>query len=157
MKVKFIFLFLSLAFIGNAQSSLKFITFNLPDVREFSNSIALNANETFKFNSEGIPVDNRIFYVVTYINTSDKSDSIIVMFRVNYIGGTGDIANPGTPQYSYYKTTGKFRNLFPFWLKFMNPSADSTVIQTKKKDETIVKGATYDFNEEKTHWKIEKF
>jgi len=157
MKTKFILLFLLLAFICSAQSALKFITFNIPDVREFSDSIALNARETFKFDSEGIPLDNRIYYVVTYINTADASDSIVVMFRVNYIGGTGDAANPGTPQYSYNKTTGKFNNLYPFWLKFMNPGADINVLQNKKKDEAIVKGATYDFYEEKTHWKIEKF
>jgi len=157
MKIKLVFLFLSLAWVCSAQTSLKFTTFNLPDVREFSDAIAANAQETFKIDSEEIPIDNRIFYVVTYLNTADASDSIVVMFRVNYIGGTGDATNPGTPQYSYYKTTGKFKNIFPFWLKYMNPSADSTIIQNKKKDETIVKGATYDFNEENTHWKIEKF
>jgi len=157
MKTKFILLFLSLVFAGSAQSHLKFLTFNTPDIREFSDSIALNAKETFKFNSEGVPLDNRIYYVVTYINTADVSDSIVVMFRINYIGGTGDAVNPGTPQYSYTRTTGKLMNLFPFWLKFMNPAAELAVLQNKKKDEAIVKGATYDFYQEKTHWRIEKF
>ncbi|MDD4971470.1 MAG: hypothetical protein PHT07_18730 [Paludibacter sp.] len=157
MKTKLIFLFLSLALVCSAQSQLKFITFNIPDVRQFSDSIAMNAKETFKFDSQGVPLDNRIYYVVTYINTTDASDSIVVMFRINYIGGTGDAVNPGTPQYSYTRTTGKLQNLYPFWLKFMNPAAELSVLQDKKKDEAIVKGATYDFYQEKAHWRIEKF
>jgi hypothetical protein len=95
--------------------------------------------------------------VITYTNTTDASDSIVVMFRINYIGGTGDAVNPGTPQYSFNKATGKFTTLFPFWLNFMKPEAVEANILEKKKDETIVKGATYDLNEIKTHWKIEKF
>ena len=157
MKSKLTLLLLSVAFLCSAQSSLKFITFNLPDVRQLSDSVALNAKEVFKFKSEGVPQDNRIFYVVTYSNVADTNDSIIVMFRIDMIGGTQDYINPGTPQYLFNKITGKFSNLFPFWFKFMKPSADASVILEKKKDEAIVRGATYDFNEESTHWTIEKF
>lgn len=157
MKTKLTFFFLSLAFVCSAQSSLKYITFNLDDVREFSDSIALNAKGVFKLVEEGIPIDNKIYYVITYTNTSDASDSIVVMFRINYIGGTGDAVNPGTPQYSFNKTIGKFSSLFPFWVTFMNPSAVIGDILKKKKDEAIVNGATYDFNVMDTNWKIEKF
>jgi hypothetical protein len=157
MKTKLTLFFFSLIFICSAQSSLKYLTFNLDDVREFSDSIALNTKDVFKKVDEGIPIDNKIYYVITYTNTADASDSIIVMFRINYIGGTGDAVNPGTPQYSFNKATGKFNSLFPFWLNFMKPEAIQADILGKKKDETIVKGATYDFNEVKTHWKIEKF
>ena len=157
MKTKLVFLFLSVACLCNAQSWLKLSTFNLEDVRQISDSIAMNAKETFKLNSEGIPQDNRIYYVVTYINTADATDSIVVMFRINYIGGTGDAVNPGTPQYSYTKTTGKFNNLFPFWFRFMKPSANEATVSGKTKDQAIVKGATFDFHVESTRWAIEKF
>jgi len=157
MKTKLTLFFLSLVFIGSAQSSLKYTTFNLEDVQEFSNSIALNAKDVFKLVSKGIPLDNKIYYVVTYTNTEDVNDSIVVMFRINYIGGTGDAINPGTPQYSFNRATGKFNSLFPFWSTFMNPTAVAADILDKKKDEVIVKGATYDLNDVETFWKIEKF
>jgi len=102
-------------------------------------------------------VDNRIYYVVTYLNTTDASDSIVVMFRINYVGGTDDIANPGTPQYSYTKTTGKFTNLFPFWVNYMKPTAIEEIVKQKTIDETIVKGATFDLHVELNRWAIEKF
>ena len=157
MKTKLILLFMAVTFFCNAQSWLKLNTFNLEDVRQMSDSISLNAGEPFKFVSEGIPEDNRIYYVVTYINKSDVSDSIVVMFRINYIGGTDDRINPGTPQYSYTKTTGTFSSLFPFWVKYMKPTAIEATVKEKTKDETVVKGATFDFNVELNRWTIEKF
>jgi len=157
MKSKLVILFLSLAFMCQGQSWFKLNTFNLEDVRQMSDSFALNAKETFKLKSEEIPVDNKIYYVVTYLNTSDASDSIVVMFRINYVGGTRDAINPGTPQYSYNKTTGKFTNLFPSWIKFMKPAADEATVLKKTKDETTVKGATFDLHTEYNRWAIEKF
>ena len=157
MKTRLTLLFLAFAFICNAQSWLKLKTFNLEDVRQISDSIAMNAREPFKFESQGIPEDNRIYYVVTYINKSDVSDSIVVMFRINYVGGTDDRANPGTPQYSYTKTTGTFSSLFPFWIKYMKPTAIEETVKEKTKDEAKVKGATFDFNVELNRWTIEKF
>jgi len=157
MKTKMILLFLVVAFSCNAQSWFKLNTFNLEDVRQISDSIALNAGEPFKLVSQNIPEDNKIYYVVTYINKSDVSDSIVVMFRINYIGGTDDRINPGTPQYSYTKTTGTFSSLFPFWVKYMKPTAIEATVKEKTKDETVVKGATFDFNVELNRWTIEKF
>ena len=157
MKTKLILLFLAVTFFGNAQSWLKLNTFNLEDVRQISDSIALNAGESFKLVSQNIPEDNRIYYVVTYINKSDASDSIVVMFRINYIGGTDERTNPGTPQYSFTKTTGTFSSLFPFWEKYMKPTAIEATVKAKTKDETILKGATFDFNVELNRWTIEKF
>jgi len=157
MKAKFILLFLSLTLLCNAQSWLKLQTFNLDDVRQLSDNVVGNAAETFKFVSAEAPVDNRIFYVVTYINTEDATDSLVVMFRIDMVGGTDDMVNPGTPQYLFDKITGKFSNLFPFWIRFMKPEANEQTIKDKKKDETTVKGATFDFHTESTRWTIEKF
>ena len=157
MKARLIVFFLAVAFSCNAQSWFKLITFNLEDVRQISDSMAFNARETFKFRSAEVPVDNRIYYVVTYLNTTDASDSIVVMFRINYVGGTDDVVNPGTPQYSYNKTTGKFTNLFPFWVKYMKSTAIEEKVKQKTIDETIVKGATFDLHVELNRWAIEKF
>jgi hypothetical protein len=157
MKTKLIFLFLSITFFCNAQSWFKLQTFNLDDVRQLSDSVLANATETFKFVSAEAPVDNKIFYVVTYINTSDATDSLVVMFRIDMVGGTDDNVNPGTPQYLFNKITGKFSNLFPFWIRYMKPEAVEKTILDKKKDETTVKGATFDLHTESTRWAIEKF
>ena len=157
MKTRLTLLFLAFAFICNAQSWLKLKTFNLEDVRQISDNIALNAREPFIFDNQGIPEDNRIYYVVTYINKSDVSDSIVVMFRINYVGGTDDRINPGTPQYSFTKATGTFDSLFPFWIKFMKPTSIEETVKAKTKDEAIVKGATFDFNVELNRWTIVKF
>jgi hypothetical protein len=157
MKTRLTLLFLAFAFICNAQSWLKLKTFNLEDVRQISDNIALNARDPFKLESQGIPEDNRIYYVVTYINKSDVSDSIVVMFRINYVGGTDDRINPGTPQYSFTKATGTFDSLFPFWIKFMKPTSIEETVKEKTKDEAIVKGATFDFNVELNRWTILKF
>jgi len=156
MKTRIVFLFLSIAFICNAQS-IKFTTFNLPDVRQFSDSVALNAKEALKFEIQGIWEDNKLFYRVKYTNLDDADFPLEVFFRIDMIGGTDDQSNPGTPQYIFNKITGKFIDLFPFWSGFMKTDADSKLILQKNKDEAIVKGATYDFNAEKTHWTIEKF
>ena len=157
MKTKLILLFMAVTFFCNAQSWLKLNTFNLEDVRQMSDSISLNAGEPFKFVSEGIPEDNRIYYVVTYINKSDVSDSIVVMFRINHVGGTDERTNPGTPQYSFNKAMGTFSSLFPFWVKYMKPTAIEATVKGKTKDEAIVKGATFDFNVELNRWTIVKF
>ena len=133
------------------------MTFNLPDVRQFADSVALNAKEAVRFESEGVWEDNRLFYRVKYTNLDDADFPIEVFFRIDLIGGTDDLNNPGTPQYLFNKITGKFIDLFPFWSKFMNTSAIATELLEKKKDETIVRGATYDFTVEKTYWTIEKF
>lgn len=136
---------------------LKYITFNLPDVREFSDSIVMNAKEAFKFESQGVLEDNRLFYEVKYTNIDDADFPLEVLFRIDMIGGTDDLANPGTPQYLFNKINGKFIDLYPFWSKFMNSSANAENILLKKKDEAIVNGATYDFVQEKNRWTIEKF
>jgi len=157
MKTKLSLFFLVFAFMCNAQTWLKLKTLNLEDVRQISDSIALNAKESFKFKNAGVPLDNRIYYVMNYLNNTDVSDSIVVMFRINLVGGTDDVINPGTPLYSFTKVTGKFSNLFPFWVKFMKPTAIEKSVLDKTKDETIMKGATFDFHVDSTHWTIEKF
>ena len=150
-------LFLSLVFISNAQLTLKFRTFNLTDVREISDSIALNAKESFKFVDEGIPVDNKIYYVVNYCNVNDSTNTIKIMFRIDYMGINPTFQDQGPALYLFYKITGKFINLFPFWSKFMNINAVADEIFKIGKDETNVGGATFDFNVESENWTIEKF
>jgi hypothetical protein len=157
MKITLTTLFLSLVFICNAQLTLKFRTFNLTDVREISDSIALNAKESFKFVGEGIPVDNKTYYIVDYCAENDSTNTIKILFRVDYIGINQTFHEPGIAQYLFYKITGKFDNLFPFWAKFMKNNAVADEVLKTGKDETNVGGATFDFNVEGQHWIIEKF
>jgi hypothetical protein len=157
MKIIFATFFLSLSVICNAQLTLKFRTFNLTDVREISDSIALNANDKFKFVSEGIPVGNRIYYVVNYCNTEDSNNTIEVLFRIDYVGAIQTFEDPGTALYLFDKVNGQFVNLFPFWQKVMKKTAVAVDILKVGKDETNVGGATFDFNVESDYWAIEKF
>ena len=157
MKIILSTLLLSLGLTCNAQLTLKFRTFNLTDVREISDSIAQNANESFKFAGEGIPVGNIIYYVVRYCAVNDSTNTIKVLFRIDYMGVNQTYQNQGTAQYLFYKVTGRFINLFPFWSKFMKHSAVAVDILKARKDETNVGGATFDFNVESDHWAIEKF
>jgi len=157
MKTKLTFLFLLLAFLCHAQPSLKYITFNTPDVRQFADSVAYNAQEEFRFVNEGVSPDNRTLYEVNYTNTADSLVAIVVLFRIDMVGGTDNQYNPGTPQYLFNKITGRFNDIFPFWHKFMHPEAIESVVLEKKKDEAIVRGATYDLTDGPTGWSIEKF
>ena len=155
MKIILTIIFLSLVLICNAQ--LKFRTFNLADVREISDSIALNAKESFKFEAGGIPEGDRIYYVVNYCNVNDSTNTIKILFRIDYMGVNQTNQDQGTAQYLFYKVSGSFINLFPFWSKFMKKNAVETEIFKAKKDETNVGGATFDFTVESDHWTIEKF
>ncbi|MEI6755105.1 MAG: hypothetical protein WCK78_18330 [Paludibacter sp.] len=157
MRIKLTTLLLSLVLICNAQLTLKLRTFNLADVRETSDSIALNAKESFKYSGEGIPIGNLQYYVVNYCNVNDSTNTIKVMFRIDYVGVNQTYENLGTAQYLFYKVTGQFINLFPFWWKFMKKSAIADEVLKAGKDETNVGGATFDFNVESDHWVIEKF
>lgn len=157
MKTILTTLLLSLVLTCNAQLTSKFRTFNLADVREISDSIALNAKESFKFVGEGIPVGNLIYYVVNYCNVNDSTNTIKILFRIDYIGVNQTYQDPGTAQYLFNKITGKFINLFPFWSIFMKNTAVADEVLKNGKDETKVNGATFDFNIESNHWNIEKF
>ena len=157
MKIKLTTLFLVIALTSNAQLTLKFRTFSLADVREISDSIALNAKESFKFAGEGIPDDNRTYYIVNYCHENDSTNTIKVLFRIDYMGVNQTYQNPGTAQYLFYKVSGSFINLFPFWLSVMKKTASADEILKTGKDEMNVGGTTFDFTIESGHWTIEKF
>ena len=158
MRIILTTLLLTIALTCNAQLRLKFRTFNLTDVREISDSIALNASGNFKFVSEGIPAGNLIYYVVNYCNLNDSTNTIEVLFRIDYVGGVNQtFHDPGTAMYLFDKVTGQFIDLFPFWSKFMKNTAIEDKILKAGKDEANVGGATFDFKIDSQHWTIEKF
>jgi len=157
MKTKLILVLLALASICMAQPALKYITFNAPDVRQFADSVAMNVADEYEFRNQGVSADNRTLYVVNYNNVADSLVKIVVTFRIHLVGGTDDQVNPGSPQYIFEKIAGRFNDIYPFWSKFMHPKAVQSVVLDKKKDEAIVRGATYDFAEEGAGWSIVKF
>ena len=157
MKIIITALLTTFALTGNAQLTLKFRTFNLSDLREISDSVALNAAERFKFVNEGVPVDNRLYYVLNYYAVNDSINTIAVFFRIDYMGVNQTFQDPGTAQYLFYKVNGRFADLFPFWSKFMKKNAMKDGILKTGKDEANVGGATFDFNSVGQHWTIEKF
>src|ERR1035437_5966126 len=137
MKTILTFLFLILVLTVSAQASLKYITFNSADVRQFADSVALNAEDEFQFRNQGVSADNRTLYVVNYITATDTLIKITVTFRIHLVGGTDDQVNQGSPQYVFEKITGRFNDIYPFWSKFMHPEADEVNVTTKRKDEAI--------------------
>ncbi len=156
MKTILTFLFLLMVLTVSAQS-LKYITFNARDVRQFADSVAMNAQEEYRFRNEGVSADNRTRYEVNYVTPADTLVTITVTFIIHLVGGTDDQVNQGSPQYVFEKITGRFNDIYPFWTKFMHPEADEAVVRDKRKDEATVRGATYDLVEGATEWSIVKF
>lgn len=157
MKIILSTLFLTILLSCNAQLTLKFRTFSLADVREISDSVALNAAERNKFVNEGVPIDNRLYYVLNYSALNDTTIHIAVFFRIDYMGVNQTYQDPGTAQYLFYKVSGQFADLFPFWLGIMKKNAVKAEILKTGKDETKVGGATFDFKSSGKDWIIEKF
>ena len=122
MKTKLTLFFLSIAFICSAQT-LQFAFKNINDVRQTTDSIVSNAKRTFKFQSINRHRDAKTSYIVKYVNVNDSTDVIPVLVNTTIIGENKDLEIKGTTQYIIKFTQGKFLDLFPFWKKFINPTA----------------------------------
>ncbi|MEI8086945.1 MAG: hypothetical protein WCG93_12095 [Paludibacter sp.] len=155
MKTKITLLFLALVLTASAQLSL--VTNNLSDVRRTSDSIALNAKRVFKYEKEAISKNDMNYYLLKYSNTSDAEYPMVVAFRIKMIGSNPDLEITGTPEYSFYKVSGKFLDLFPFWVKFMNPQAIAASVSQKKEDKATINGQTYYIKEDGSVWQIIRY
>jgi len=155
MKTRLTVLFLALVCIANAQ--LLFVTNNLNDVRHVSDSIALNAKRSFKYEKETISKNNINYYLVKYTNSMDAEYPMVVIFDIKMVGSNADLEIVGKPEYSFYKVSGKFLDLFPFWVKFMNPNAKAIEISQKKEDKCTINGETYYIKEDSSEWQIIRF
>jgi gamma-glutamylcysteine synthetase len=134
MKTRLTTLLLAFTFICSAQS-VKYITDNLNDVRQLSDSIALNAKRTFKYSKQGIPNEGKYVYLVKYINTVDTTEVMYIKFHIKMVGANEDLEIAGTRQYVFEYVSGRYLDLFPFWKKFVNTSEDI--------EELTKKGVTY--------------
>lgn len=143
MKTKLTSLFLALAFTCSAQL-LKFTTNNLSDIRQLSDSIALNAKQNFKYEKEGISKGNDNYYIVKYTNLSDPESPLFIAYTIKQKGA----------EYSLYKVESKFTNLYPFWKKFVKQDSNYTEVSNNKEEKADVNGSTYYFKEDSTYWMI---
>lgn len=154
MKKLLLSLFLVLAITCSAQT-VKFITYNLKDVRQTSDSIALNAKRTYRFSSEGQVKDTYI-YRIRYVNVSDSTDIINVFFRVRMKGANKAMELAGTPEYIFSKAYGKFLDLFQFWKRQINPTSDQVKVSTDN-DEVKLNGKRFYFRPQSEFWEISMF
>jgi len=155
MKTKLTLLFLVLTFIVSAQ--LPLTTNSLINVRNISDSLAFNAKQAFKFDKQSIGKNDKNFYLLKYTNLTNAESPMVVVFRIKMIGSNPNLQTPGTPEYSFYKVTGTFLDLFPFWVKFMNPGAIALNVSQKKEDKAIVNNETYYIKEDGSNWIIIKY
>lgn len=155
MKTKLTLSLLALAFICSAQ--LPLTTKSLINVRNVSDSLALNAKQAFKFDKQSIGKNDKNFYLLKYNNAADIESPMVVAFRIKMIGSNPDLQIQGTPEYSFYKVSGRFLDLFPFWVKFMNPTAIAVNVSQKKEDTATINGETYYINEDGSNWQIVKY
>jgi len=151
MKTKLLSLFLVLAFTCSAQT-VKFITDNLKDVRQTADSIALNAKRTYKFSSEGLVKDTYI-YRLRYVNVTDSTDRMAVFFNMRMKGSNQALELTGTPEYTFNKAFGKFLDLFPFWKRQINQTADQVKVSTDN-DEATLNGKRFYFRPQSEFWEI---
>lgn len=144
--------FLALAFMCNAQTSLKFVSDNQNDMRTLADSIVLNAKHTFKFIKEGHIKESTVYYY-KYVNVTDTTDVLPVFYSMKMKGENAALEVTGTPEYTFYAAKGKFLDLFPFWKRYINLNADISKISTSQDDKTI-NGSQFYLQEDSGQWKL---
>jgi len=155
MKKLILFFAFILSITVSAQTSLKFKTNSISDVRQLADSIALNAKRIYTFDKDGVSKDDANYYIVRYKNTSDDEDKLTVLFRIEQIGENDALEIKGTPEYHFYGAAGKFLDLFPFWHKFINPKSIAETVANDKSDNIMLNDIRFSIRDYNGYWKID--
>ncbi len=136
-------------------SQIAFKTSDTTMVRQLSDSLALNAKRDFVFVKQGRSVNDKNYYAVVYNDKEDENNRMTVAFRVSMIGANQALEIEGTPEYEFEFVYGKFLDLFPFWKKFIDESANAEQICTgAKKAEMKINGKTHVMRGTGSGWMI---
>ncbi|MCX6281496.1 MAG: hypothetical protein NTU51_06010 [Bacteroidetes bacterium] len=152
---------MTLSFLGNAQDYTWFICKTEKEIRNLSDSIALNAKRDFKFDTMQFSHLETTAFIVTYSDTKDTIEhtKLNVAFVKYMKGENKDLEIPGVPEYRFTSVRGRYLDLFPFWQKFINPKANMQNISEKKFDEIKIslpekKFMTFRFSVTQDLWRI---
>ncbi|MBS2100409.1 hypothetical protein [Carboxylicivirga linearis] len=154
MRAVILIALLSICSFAYTQTNFKFITSEKSDIRTISDSIALNAKRIYEYNKEGISDDNINYYIISYKNVKDSLDKINVFFNIKMIGANTALEKKGEPQYTFYGVAGRFLDLYPFWLKYINPESNAEEITLRGKASHKIDDIIFKLSEDKGIWKL---
>jgi hypothetical protein len=149
--MKKLILTLTIMLLAFAASAQKYTCTTKDEIRQLADSIALNSR-AYIYDKEAVSQDNQNIYIVQYKNTADEKLS--VAFRIENVGENAALETKGTEQYTFYRATGKFLDLFPYW-QTINPNANKETIATAKSDRAEKGNYILYFKELGDFWVIE--
>lgn len=152
MKTKLLlFLF---AFTCTLQAQLpKLKTADMSEMRLIADTITSTAKRTYKYNGEKYDADKRM-HAYYYVNQEDSTMKISVYFRTVIIGSNAALEIKGTTEYRFYTAIGKYLDLFPFWIKYIDANADITACSKTNSYKKIDNKMFYLREYENTLWMI---
>ncbi len=156
-KLLLIFAIIVSGLISSAQTALKYTSSTTSELRPLADSIASNAKRTYTFSKDGVHPDDDNYYYIQYINTSDDTDKMNIIFRIRMVGVNDALELLGTPQYTFYRAYGRFLDLYGFYVKYINTSAVAETIIEKNGDKKLIDGYRFRISESsnRTLWQIE--
>ncbi len=154
-KLSFLFVLVLVSFCLQAQSPIGITFESTGSLRQFADSIALNAQRPFDYTSEGVSTDNPNYYVLTYANKGDATDIVRVVFRIEADGANTALETDGKTSYTFYGTSGKFLDIFPFWSKFIDPSADPALAGSFHEYKKELEGFRFTLKDTGTTWRMD--
>jgi hypothetical protein len=123
-------------FIASAQQPLKVISLpNTDEVCAFTDTLASKASRKFSLNRQGVTSGH--LYAVTYRDTEPAKQytSPIEMtyhFKIEYSGRNEALEIEGTPSYVFSRVSGRFLDIIPFWLTYVEPEANLEDLSRKR-------------------------
>jgi hypothetical protein len=109
-----------------AQVTLPMRTKKMEDVNYIVNELATKANQPYHIAKADTAV--KAFKVVTYTFTNSDSTKNIYL---KFFKGMDEV-----PYFEFRQVAGSYNDLFPFYKKFIDPTAD--IEATKKKEQNVV-------------------
>lgn len=98
--------------------------------REFTDRFLAMTEYDYEY-QDALP--RKDLYHLVYARTDENGDKshIIVTYRVRNIGGNEALEVKGTDEYHFYMIHGRFLDIFPFWKKYIDPTAAKETIAEK--------------------------
>lgn len=152
MKTNLVALFL-ICYVFSYPQTINYRTDKIENIRQISDSIASNTKRPYHFQSEGW-VERLDLYRVRYVNNNDSTIKLSVFFSKIKIGENKALEIKGKTKYVFYTAIGKYLDIFPFWKKFIDKTADETACSTKY-NSCKVNNMLFNFNEyQGSYWEL---
>ncbi|TWI22181.1 hypothetical protein [Sphingobacterium siyangense] len=78
-------------------------------------------------------ITNPDYYVVTFVNSLDETETMKFNFIKRYLNSNEDLEIKGDPSYRFQDVYGKYLDLFPIWERFFKPGVplEATIEEPK--------------------------